>query len=142
MAIRRCLPEHLFIVAHMRICSLVNAPICTVTFTAVGYKRPCCKRQLKPVRASFRMCMSDEALTSMPHLLRVGNVFLYHFTLTVHGCNINRPNGLSVDPMGLILIENYGIFFNWSIAAFQKYLRYHGVADITGVKRNKHFIKN
>ncbi len=83
VAIRRCPPECPLIVAHARMPSLVNAPMCTIAFTAVSYER---------VRTRFRTRKSDDALTSMSHILRVGNLFLHHFTLTVHGCNRNQPN--------------------------------------------------
>ncbi len=89
VAIRRYLPKLLLIVARVRMPSLVNAPICTVAFTAVSYKHPCHKHQSECVHACFWMPLSDEALTCIPHLLRVGNSFLHHFTLTVQGCNIN-----------------------------------------------------
>ncbi len=93
VAIRRCPPEHLLIAAHGRTPSLVNTPMCTDPFTAVNYKLPCHKRPLECVHARFQSCLSGEALTSMPHLLKVENLFLHRFMLTVHGCNRNQPNG-------------------------------------------------
>ncbi len=91
MAIHRCPPEPLLIAAHANMPCLVNAPMCSVVFTAVRYKRLRCKRRLERICAFLRTRLSGVALqpTSMPHLLRVGNLFLGHFTLTVRSCNRN-----------------------------------------------------
>ncbi len=62
VAICRCPPERLLIVAHARTPSLVNAPICTVAFTAVSYKRPYNKHRSKHICAHFRMRLFNEAL--------------------------------------------------------------------------------
>ncbi len=79
MAIRRCLPEHMLIAARARTPCLVNAPMCIVAFTAVSYKRPCCKCRPECVRTRFRTRLSGEALTSMPHFLRGVNLFVFDF---------------------------------------------------------------
>ncbi len=59
------LRSEMLIVARVRMSSLVTMPMCTVAFTAVSYKRPCCKCRLKPIRAHFQMRLSSEPLTSM-----------------------------------------------------------------------------
>ncbi len=75
--------------------NLVNAPMCTVIFTDVS-----CKRQLEHIHARFRMRLSGEVLTSMPPLLRVGNLFLRLFTLTV----------LRLLKIDIFLIDNYRLY--------------------------------
>ncbi len=93
VAIHRCLPEYLLVVARRKTRNLVNAPICIVAFSAVSYKHSRYKCRSKRIRACFRTRLSGKALTGMPHLLRAGNFFLHPFTLTVHGYNRNWPSG-------------------------------------------------
>ncbi len=57
-----------------------DTPMCTVAFTAVSYKRPHRKRLSEGICARFWTLLSGEALTSIPHLLRVVNLFLRRFT--------------------------------------------------------------
>ncbi len=92
-AIHRCPPECLLIVACVRTPSLANVSMCTIAFTTVSYKCPRCNCRSERVCAHFWTILSGEALTSMPHLLRVGNLFLRCITLTLHGCNRSQPNG-------------------------------------------------
>ncbi len=93
VAIHRCPSERLLIGAHARILTSVNTAMYIVAFTAVSYKRSHRKCWSEHICAHFQMCPSGKALTSILHLLRVGNLFLRRFMLTVNSCNRNRLNG-------------------------------------------------
>ncbi len=88
--IMNVMPERLLIVACEK-SKFGERIMCTVALTVVSYKAPCCKCWSEHICACFQTRLSGEALTSMPHLLRVGNFYLRSFTLTVHSCNRNQP---------------------------------------------------
>ncbi len=94
-AFRRCPPERLLIAARTRTPSLMNAPMCTVAFTAVNYERLHCKLRLELVRVWFQTRLSGKALTSMPYLLRVGICFCVALlSLYVAATEINQMGPL------------------------------------------------
>ncbi len=100
MAIRLCPPERMLIAAQARTPCFVKVPMCIVTSTALSYKRLCCKRQLKRIHAGSQTYLSSEALTGMPHLLRVRNLFLRCFMLTLYAA------ATEIDQMGPLLSCN------------------------------------